>query len=308
MKLFITIAVAAPVVLSIALVAYFIPFRNVLPAFALPLRGEDETRVHFIDVGEGDASLIEFSDGECVLVDAGDGSFEHSEKLLRYLRGVSIKTLSIVATHSDGDHCGGIADVIENFEVETLYLPAVPAETGVYRGMLEAAEERGAETKSLVRYDTIVSETGGYAVCISPYSIGETDENDASSVLYLDCGGVKFLFGADISSARESRILQEYSIDPTLFNSGEYTVDLSDIDVLRVSHHGSSSSSSEAWLELLGAEIAIISCGQGNIYAHPAEEAMQRLAAHTEQIYRTDELGDIFVSVEAGRYSVHTLS
>lgn len=304
----ITFSAAGAIVAAIAVLAYFFPFRDLLPAIGIPERREGETRVHFIDVGEGDATLVEFSGGDCLLIDAGDGSYVHSEKLIRYLRGIDMKTLTVIATHSDADHCGGIAEVLEKFGAEKLYLPVLPAETGVYREMLKAAEKKGIETEILTRYGSIADGSGAYAVCLSPYSIGETDENDASALLYLHCDGVNFLFGADISSVRERRLLREYALDPAMFDSGAYTVDLTDIDILRVSHHGSSSSSASEWLELLDAEAAVISCGQGNSYAHPAEEAVARLAASCDEIYRIDELGDIIFTVSDGSYTARILS
>ena len=104
---------SAAAVLAIAILAYFFPYRDLLPALAVPARGDGETRIHFIDVGEGDATLVEFSSGDALLIDAGCGDFLNSQKILRYLRGVNFRTLSVVATHSDGDHCGGIADVLK---------------------------------------------------------------------------------------------------------------------------------------------------------------------------------------------------
>lgn len=296
------------VVLLIALIAYFFPFRNLLPALAVPERGEGEMRVHFIDVGEGDATLVEFADGQCLLIDAGDGDFLHGDHLLRYLRGVDMKGLTVLATHSDADHCGGISSVLEKFGAQKLYLPVVGGSTGAYLSMLDAAEKGQIATETFTRYDTIENETGAYAVCLSPYSIDEVNENDSSALIYLTYGGVNFLFGADISSVRERRLLREYAVDPTLFDSGNCTVDLADIDILRVSHHGSASSSSYEWLSLLDPQVAIISCGRGNRYAHPAEEAVQTLSVFCEEIMRIDELGDIMITVSGGTYTARVLS
>ncbi len=304
----VTIGVSAAVVLLIAVLAYFFPYRSLLPAIALPARGEKETRVHFIDVGEGDATLVEFSSGNCLLIDAGDGDFAHGEKIVRYLRGVKMERLTVVATHSDADHCGGIAEVLRNFKADLLYLPVIGGETGAYRGMLDAAKKEGVETKLLTRYDVIEDESGAYAVCLSPYSIDETDENDASALLYLHADGVNFLFGADVSSVRERRLMREYAADPAIFDFGPYTVELDRIDVLRVSHHGSASSSDADWLSLLGAEAAVISCGQDNRYSHPAEEAVERLALYCGEIYRTDELGDLIVTLSNGAYQIEDIA
>ncbi len=298
---------SAAAVLAIAILAYFFPYRDLLPALAVPARGEGETRIHFIDVGEGDATLVEFSSGDALLIDAGCGDFLNSQKILRYLRGVNFRTLSVVATHSDGDHCGGIADVLKEFKTEKLYLPVIPAETGAYQRMLDAAGDKKIPLGKLTRYDTIEDTSGAYIVCLSPHAIDETDENDASALLYMNVGGIDLLFGADISSVRERRLLDEYALDPTIFDSGNCKVDLSSIDILRVSHHGSAYSSDGEWLSLLNAEMAVISCGEDNRYAHPSEEAVGRLAANTNEIYRTDETGDIVVTISDGAYSAQIL-
>ncbi len=298
---------SAAAVLVIAILSYFFPYRDLLPALAIPMRGEGETRIHFIDVGEGDATLVEFASGDALLIDAGCGDFLGAQKILRYLRGVNFRTLSVVATHSDGDHCGGISEVLKKFKAEKLYLPVIPAETGAYQRMLDAAEKKDIPLGELTRYDTIEDSSGAYIVCLSPHAIDETDENDASALLYMNVEGVNLLFGADISSVRERRLLDEFALDPTIFDSGDCKVDLTNIDILRVSHHGSAYSSDGEWLRLLNAEMAVISCGEDNRYAHPSEEAVGRLAANTKEIYRTDEVGDIVVTISNGTYSAQIL-
>ena len=300
------ILLAAWAVFSIAAaaLAYYLPWRNLFPAIRIPARAEGEMRVHFLDVGQGDSTILEFPDGACLLVDAGDGSSDHQLKLNRYLRGLKPASLEVVATHVDADHCGGIAPVIETFGATKLWLPAVPSENAVYRNAVAAAEEKGAETEILTRYRAIPGACGAYAVCISPYSLGEDDPNESSAVLYVSYQDVQILLGADIPAARERLLVREYALDETIFDSGSYAVRLDEVDVLRVSHHGSSTSSSEEWLSLLSPDIAVISCGRGNRYAHPASEAVARLAAYVGEIYRTDELGDIVLGVTSDGYTV----
>ena len=100
--------------------------------------------------------------------------------------------------------------------------------------------------------------------------------------------------------------MAEYALYEGIFDSGDLRVRLEDVDILRVSHHGSSASSSEEWLSLLGADVAVISCGADNRYGHPSAAAIERLDRLVGTIYRTDELGDIVVTISNGTYEVYT--
>lgn len=304
----ILLAVAAGFVLVVALISYFVPFRSMLPALRIPARGAGEARVHFIDVGQGDCTVIEFPEGDCLVVDAGDGSFEHDQRLLRYLKGLGSPKLTLVATHPDADHCGGMAELMDRFDVEMLYLPYNTSDSRYFTRMLSSAERNGVPTASLTRYGAIVRPSGAYAVCLSPNSIEETDDNDSSIVLYFSYGGTNLLLGADISAVRERKLMRDYALDETIFDRGELRVRLSEVDILRVSHHGSDGSSSEEWLSLLGAEAAIISSGCENPYGHPGMGAVERLTEYVDELYRIDELGDIVVTVSQENYVIQTRS
>ncbi len=297
----ILIAVSALFVSAVAIFDAVRPFRTLLPSVALPERLEGEARIHFLDVGQGDATIVEFPSGDVLLVDAGDGSFSNDNKIYRYLKGIDPVHLTIAVTHPDIDHCGGVENVIKNFEVERVLLPVYGSDNGFYLKMLKAC--KGIPTETLSRYRSVRDSSGAYVVCVSPASLTEASENDASSVLYVNYEGVETLLGADISSVAERMIMREYALLPGIFDSGDLHVDLGSIEILKVSHHGSAASSCEQWLTFLGAEVAVISCGAGNSYGHPSADAVMRLAQHSE-IYRTDELGDIVVTIRDGAYRV----
>ncbi len=302
------LALAAAALLLFGVLALFnalFPFRTLLPAAQLPAREEGELRLHFLSVGQGDCTVVEFPSGDCLVVDAGNGSFEHDNVIFRYLKGIGSERLSVLVTHPDTDHSGGAAFLIGCFGAEALYL----TQTEGSEEIVAEAERVGADVRMLKRYDVIADESGAYLVCISPHAAEaeeSSDGNDRSAVLYLSYGGVNVLLGADITGVRERSLVREAALSEDIFDSGGYAVRLSETDILRVSHHGSAASSTEEWLELLGAETAIVSCGAGNSYGHPAGEALGRLAAHTEHIYRTDELGHILVRVRGGNYTVTT--
>lgn len=297
---------AAGIIFALALFHYFLPLRTLLPAYPVPARGEGELRLHFLDVGQGDCTIVEFPEGDVLVVDAGDGGWKNNNTLLRYLKGLNPSALSLLATHADSDHIGGFPAVFEAFDVKETFFPAVPSQSLAYRRFTEAAQRSGCECKTLTRYGIVSRDSGAYAVCLSPYSQGETDENDSSAVLWLQYGGVSALLCGDITSGREGKLLRENGLDETLFDKGEFTVRLADTDILKTAHHGSDNASSGEWLSLLGAKTAVVSCGRGNGYSHPAGGALERLSAAGMQIYRTDELGHIVICVKDGGYSVKT--
>lgn len=299
----ILLALSAVLVLALALFEYFLPFRTLLPAYSVPMRAEGELRLHFLSVGQGDACIVEFPDDACLVIDAGDGSFENDNKIYRYLKALAPRSLSVAVTHADSDHCGGVGAILQRFAVDELRLPAIGSAGTFYSEFVSRAEEREIPVDTLARYDVIANASGAYLVCISPRSVGETDSNDASAVLYLRYGETSALFGADISSVRERLLLRENQLGAEIFSAEGYAVALDDVDILKVSHHGSGSSSCSEWLELIRPEVAVVSCGAGNAYGHPAAEALSRLSQYAE-IYRTDELGDIVVSVFPEGYTI----
>ena len=294
------IFIAVCIITAIGIWNYFTPFRRYLPAYGIEARREGEVRIHFLDVGQGDCEIVEFSDGSALVIDAGDGSWENNDHILQYLKSLHISVLFLAITHADADHCGGATSILLDWRAEAVYLPVLPASMEIYEEIGERAAAQGAEVKPLSRYD-VIERCGAYAVCISPYSIDESDTNDSSAVLFFSYAGVNVLFGGDISAERENRLISEQKLGDSLgehiFDSGDFAVRLEETDILKVSHHGSGGSSSAAWLALLSPKTAVISCGKGNIYGHPTDGALTRLAAIGADIYRTDELGDVMVTI-----------
>lgn len=289
------VIVAVLVILAVTIVNLFHPFRSMRAPYELPARLDGELRIYFLDVGQGDCTVVQFPSGNALVIDAGDGSWENDNKLTSFFNSLQAPALTYVATHADIDHSGGLAELIRTFGADTIYLPAIDANTTSYQGLLNAAETSGAALKRAKRYE-LLEDGDAYAVFISPYSRGETDDNDASAVLYLRYGEISALFPADISSMREDLLCREYEIDQTLFDIKDHAVRLDDVDILKVAHHGSDSSTSEQWLNLIQPEVAVISCGRGNPYGHPSSGALERLDAAGSKIYRTDELGDLMLS------------
>lgn len=291
-------------VCALALLNTLLPFRSMLPALAIDRREEGELRLHFLDVGQGDCTLIEFPNGDVLAVDAGDGGWATENHIIRYIKGLKPKSFSALATHADYDHTGGLSALIRTFGATEIYLPALGSGTGAYQRFLTAANNADCALVPLSRYGTISRSSGAYCVCLSPYSAEETDSNEASCVLYLQYAGVRVLLCSDIPAARELKLMREYELDENLFSANGFEVTLDGVDILKAAHHGSVGSSAEEWLELVNPSVAVLSCGRGNRYNHPAAEALERLSARAE-VYRTDELGDIVIGIKNGVYSVN---
>lgn len=304
----VSVAAAAATVVALALFFHFVPFRSLLTGLELPARAEGEMRVHFLDVGEGDCTVVEFPEGDALVVDGGDGSFLHAEHVVRYLKGLGVSHLTLVATHTDCDHAGGLTQLFEAFEVDTLYLPVLDSPYRAFTNLKKAAAAADVGTRILTRYEVIARPSGAYCACVNPRSLDTEGDNDTSAVLYVSYQGVNILLGADITAARERLLMREYALAEGIFDCGEYLVRLDAVDILRVSHHGSAQSSCEGWLSFLDPEVAVISCGEDNRYGHPSQDAVERLARYSDELYRIDECGDIIVSVCGGTYSIQTLS
>ena len=297
-------ALAVLIVAALAVGAALVPYRLLLPAVPVSARAEGELRIHFLSVGQGDCTLVEFPSGAVVVVDAGDGSFANDGYVIRYLKGLAPCSVTLAATHADADHFGGFAEILRVFDVEKMILPAVGAGTEAYRRLLAAVEREGCATETAVRYMSVLDGSGAYMVCLSPHFTGETDENESAAVFCLEYEGVRVVFSSDISAAREEALLAEYALCGNIFDNGMLRVDLSGIDILKTGHHGSAGATSAPWLGLLQPSAAVISCGAGNPYGHPAAETLARLSDAGAEIYRTDELGTIVAVISDGTYTI----
>ncbi len=297
------------VVLSLALFNRYLPFRSLLPALALEPRAEGELSLHFLSVGQADCAIVEYPDGSLLFIDGGDGSWASRNHIISYAKGLNIQSapqINYLVTHADGDHYGGLYELITLFGGDTLYLPIEGTEQTDYQTLLSVAESKGLERVTLTRYQSIAHESGAMFSCISPVAGQAGSGNDLSTALYLEYEGKRALFCGDISAERESVLLTEYLTDESIFNGANDSVQLREIDLLKVAHHGSANSSSQEWLNLLCAKNAVISCGAGNGYNHPRVEVSERLkeARADCEIYRTDELGDIVVRMDKNQVAV----
>ena len=302
LKRIIKISLTASILLFLAVFFAFVPFRLMLPAYKIAKRGEGELRLHFLNI-EGGVTIVEFPDGEALVINAGGGTFQDDNTLCRYLRALDITSLSVLATSSDTAHIGGMPALFEVFSIETAYLPATASDASAFSRFTSAMQKEGCRTERFIRRGVIENSSGAYAVCLSPYA-SEAENGtgaDLSTVLYLSYAGVNAVLEGDVTQRRERQLVKDYELSTSIFDSGGHQVRLDKTQILLAPSHGADSGSAENWLSLLSPAATIICCNQNE---RPSGGALERIAQHSENIYRTDELGAIMITIKKGGFEI----
>ena len=241
-------------------------------------------RLYFVDVGQGDASLIVTPEG-AVLIDAGLSGSE--ETLYHTLRRTGQTLAYLVITHPHDDHMGGASYILERMDVENIILPADTSDIAEYGKFLAAVEAEGAAVLYAAA-DLTFALGGAEFTCLAPFTdTGDLNEN--SAILRMEYGNFSALFTGDAGALSESLQLEKY---------GGERGGMLDADILKVGHHGSDGSSTAEYLAAVTPKYAVISCGENNSYGHPDPDLLDRLADAGAEILRTDEEGTVIVTVE----------
>lgn len=259
------------------------PSTTVPDETSVPTDTIDELKVHFIDVGQGDAILIDLGETE-VLIDGGD----KSSGVVAYLDDFVDGALGlIVATHPHADYIGGLIGVLDAFEVDEIWLNGDTSTSETYSQFMSAVNSEGAQVYEARRGDTIEAGELIFNV-LNPASLNDTTNNN-SIVLSLSYGENDFLFMGDAEKEAEASMLAAGVVQ--------------DIDVLKVGHHGSKTASSSNFLNAAKPEIAIYMAGTGNSYGHPHQETIDALTQISAEIYGTDICGTIVVTSDGESYT-----
>lgn len=250
---------------------------------------ESSLRVSFIDVGQGDSEFIELPNGETLLIDAGTD--ETGADVVNYIESLGYSSIDyVVGTHPHEDHIGGLDDVIRTFDVESVYMPKVTADTKTFEDVLDAVDEKGLTINTAKAGVTLVDGDGLSVKMLAPVLDEYDNTNDYSAVIKVVYGDTSFLFTGDAEEYAESLITDDVSAD-----------------VLKVGHHGSSTSTGEAFLERVSPSYAVISCGLGNSYGHPHIETMEKLGSLGIPVFRTDEMGTVVSTSDGKEISIRSL-
>ena len=233
----------------------------------------NKLNILFFDVGQADSQLILYK-GKSMLIDAGNSN--DGEEIVNGLKALGITNLDyVIGTHVHEDHVGGMSFIIDSFEIGDFYLPYnETSTTSYYKKLLTSLTEKEESINEANIGDKFYLEDLGFEIMSVDNSEPE-NTNASSIVLEMTYGQMKYLFMADAEKENE---------DGRSWN---------DVDVLKVGHHGSNTSSTEKFLNQVSPEISIISVGEGNSYELPKEKILNRLEKIGTTIYRTDNDGTI---------------
>lgn len=235
--------------------------------------------VHFIDVGQGDATFID-AGGHAMLIDAGENN--RGEEVCSYLKNEGVTELEyVVGTHPDSDHIGGLDDILYEMSCDEIIMPEVESDTKTYEEVVDAVDETSLEWIYPKVGEQYSLGEATFTIVAPNEDYGE-DKNDWSVGILLQYGKNRFLFTGDAEEKSESDML-------------ENGIDLS-ADVYKASHHGSKTGSSQKFLEAVHPSVAVISCGEDNEYGHPGASTLQHFRQDGIKVYRTDEQGTIVAS------------
>lgn len=269
----------------------FIPLLTTIFIHKISINFNPNMEILFLDVSQGDSILLHYPHNKYnILIDTG-GNYNYEickNIIIPYLKSKGINKIDyLILTHGDYDHMGESINLIENFKVEKVIFNCGPYND------LEKELIKDLEKKKITYYSCIkelnIDDNKLYFLQTKEYD----NENDNSNVIYTELSGYKFMFMGDASSiTTEKEILNKYN--------------LPDIDVLKVGHHGSRTSSSKDFINEINPKYSIISVGKNNRYGHPNKEVLNNL--ENSKIYRTDQDGSIMFKIKNNKLKIETCS
>ncbi|PKN00344.1 MAG: MBL fold metallo-hydrolase [Elusimicrobia bacterium HGW-Elusimicrobia-2] len=261
--------------------------------------------VTYIDVGQGDSILIETPEGKNILIDAGNGPTEWSSFdagagiIVPFLKKRGIKKLDyMIMSHPHNDHIGGLPSVLKVIPVDTFVDPGFQYGSYVYENLLELVEEKGCEYVEARAGDKIVLDKYCYFKVFNPprdrYFRGGSEPNENSLELKLIYKDVSFFFTGDGEKQSERFMMQNFKKELVC-------------TVLKVAHHGSTSSTTQEFMDWAQPLYAVICVGAKNRFGHPKKATLKRLQDYGCKIFRTDRDGSIRITTDGKRYSAELL-
>jgi len=256
------------------------------------LKVEGEFTVHFIDVGQGDSILIQNSNDEFMLIDTGESS--EYNKLTSYLENFNVTDFKyVIFTHPHSDHMGSADKIVKNYNIENLIMSSGTNNTKTFERLVDEIEKKKLEIIPAVPGEVFKFGEAEFLI-LAPELDEYKNLNNYSVVIKMTYGKTDFLFTGDMEKELENEVMKFCE---------KNNINLSS-DVLKVAHHGSSTSSQAEFLRLISPKVAIIMCGKDNSYNHPNLQTVGRIESVGATILRTDLLGDIVMISDGNDLSV----
>ena len=254
-------------------------------------KSDSKAKISFLDVGQADCILLEFS-GKTMLIDGGNR--EDGKNVVNYIKKSGYDYIDfMVETHSHEDHIGGLPTVLSEISVGQVFMPSKAARTTIYKEFISSIDKNGAKKIIPEENRVIYNDSKACVTVISKDNKTDgVDLNDTSIVIKFEYGKNSFIFTGDAGTSVEKDIMSRYSKD------------FLDVDVLKVGHHGSKTSSSVEWLKTLSPKYAVIMCEKGNKYGHPHKQTLNNLSKLKIETLRTDLSGTIVMTTDGSQISV----
>ncbi len=248
-------------------------------------KAEDELKVVFIDVDQGDSALIILPNSRTMLIDSGEYFAKDAVAHVLLEEGIT-RIDTLIATHPHSDHMGSMSAIIDSFECGDIYLPNAPSASKSFEALLDSIEEKGlnaieGEYGMSIELDSTVD-----IEILSPSGAEYESLNNYSIVIRIAYGNADFLFMGDAEAIIEEEILKVGANVSA--------------DILKLGHHGSDTSSTEEFVLKVSPQYAIASCGENNTYGHPHESVIQLMDALDITLLRTYENGNITFTTDGG--------
>lgn len=280
------------------LIVFSILFSFIYNSFSKSLR------IYFVDVGQGDCTLIKTPTNKNILIDGGGsefGSFDVGESiLLPYLLDRRVTTIDyLIISHFDSDHIDGLFKIMENIKIKNILIPKQGKESENLKKFKGIISKKRINVKVVEKEDLIKVDKYSYFEILFPEENLITDNilNNNSIVTKFNCMGLNILFTGDIEEIAEKRLIELYEESGKLKST-----------ILKVAHHGSKSSSIDKFLELVDPKIALVGVGKDNNFGHPNQGVLERIGEYTNKIYRTDINGEIEIIYSKGKIKINTIT
>lgn len=248
---------------------------------------ENKIQIHFLDVGQGDSIFLELPNQETMLIDAGESN--QSSKIIHYIENLGYRKIDyVIATHPHTDHIGGLKEIIETFEIKSIYMPKVVSTSKTYENLLKAIQKKNLKIKNAFSGVQMINQENFLIEFLAPKEKTYQQLNNYSAVIKITFQNHTFLFMGDAEEESEKEINSEIQAD-----------------IIKIGHHGSNTSSSKEFIEKVKPTYAIISVGKENSYKHPNKNVIERLEKIGATILRTDENGTIVAVTDGTNITIN---